>query len=76
MLHIWTVTRSLLDRRLHFLEDQSRIRMGYAAENMATIRKTAHNALKDNTLRKGGIKTKRLEAGWDERYMQEILLAL
>jgi len=59
-----------------FLEDQSRIRTGYAAENMATIRKIAHNALKNNTSRKGGIKTKRLQAGWDERYMQEILLAL
>jgi predicted transposase YbfD/YdcC len=59
-----------------FLEDHSRIRSGYAAENMATIRKIAHNALKNNTSTKGGIKTKRLRAGWDDRYMEEILLAL
>jgi predicted transposase YbfD/YdcC len=59
-----------------FLEDHSRIRIGHAAENMATIRKIAHNALKKTTSRKGGIKAKRLQAGWDDRYMEEILLAL
>ena len=59
-----------------FLEDHSRIRSGYAAENMAALRKIALNALKNNTSRKGGIKAKRLQAGWDNRYMEDILLAL
>ncbi|HOZ46428.1 MAG TPA: hypothetical protein PLO37_10640 [Candidatus Hydrogenedentes bacterium] len=59
-----------------FLEDQSRIRCGYAAENIATLHKIAHNALKKSTSRKGGIKAKRLQAGWDDHYMEEILLAL
>jgi len=59
-----------------FLEDQSRIRCGYAAENIATVRKIAHNALKKSTSRKGGIKNKRLQAGWDDQYMQELLLGL
>lgn len=59
-----------------FGEDQSRIRSGYAAENIAAIRKIANNALKQCTSRKGGVKTKRLQAGWDDRFMEEILLAL
>lgn len=59
-----------------FGEDQSRIRSGYAAENIATIRKIANNALKQCNSRKGGVKTKRLQAGWDDRFMEEILLAL
>ncbi len=59
-----------------FLEDQSRIRTGHGPENMAAIRKIAHNTLKKSTSRKGGIKAKRLQAGWDNHYMEEILLAL
>lgn len=59
-----------------FLEDQSRIRTGYAAENMALIRKISHNALKSDRATKAGIKTKRLKAGWDNDYMQKILLGL
>ena len=59
-----------------FLEDQSRIRVGYAAENMATTREIAHNTLKQSTSRKGGIKNRRLQAGWDNGYMEEILLTM
>lgn len=59
-----------------FGEDQSRIRSGYAAENIAAIRKIANNTLKQCTPRKGGVKAKRLQAGWDDRFMKEILLAL
>lgn len=73
----WAIENSLhwvLD--VVFLEDLSRIRIGNAAENMATIRKIAHNALKKNTSSKSGVKGKRLQAGWDDRYMEEILLGL
>lgn len=59
-----------------FGEDQSRIRSGYAAENIAAIRKIANNALKQCISRKGGVKAKRLQAGWDDRFMEELLLAL
>ena len=59
-----------------FLEDQSRIRSGYAAENIATIRKIAINALKKNTTKKASVRAKRKLTGWDNLYMQEILLAL
>lgn len=59
-----------------FLEDQSRIRLGYAAENIAAIRKIANNALKKCTSRKGGVKNKRLQAGWDDRFMEDIIMAM
>lgn len=59
-----------------FDEDQSRIRSGHAAENIAAIRKIANNTLKQCTSRKGGVKAKRLQAGWDDQFMREILLAL
>lgn len=59
-----------------FNEDQCRIRTGYAAENFATIRRLALNALKADKTKKGGVKAKRLQAGWDNDYLREILIAM
>lgn len=59
-----------------FLEDQSRIRMRYAAENMATIRKIALNAIKKNKTRKASARAKRKIAAWDDAFLKEILLEL
>lgn len=73
----WRVENSLhwvLD--VAFAEDQCRIRTGYAAENLATIRRLAINALKTNTTKKGGVKAKRLQAAWDNDYLRDILLAM
>lgn len=73
----WRVENSLhwvLD--IAFNEDQCRIRIGHAAENLATIRRLAINALKANTSRKGGVKAKRLQAAWDIEYLIEILMAM
>jgi predicted transposase YbfD/YdcC len=56
-----------------FREDESRIRIGHAAENMARLRQIALNLLKRETTRKVGIKTKRLRAGWDDGYMMKLL---
>jgi predicted transposase YbfD/YdcC len=73
----WGVENSLhwvLD--VAFGEDQCRIRTGYAAENFATIRRLALNALKTNTTKKGGVKAKRLQAAWDNDYLRDILLAI
>lgn len=56
-----------------FREDDARARMGHAAENLATLRKIALNLLKQETSSKRGIKTKRLRAGWDHRYLLKIL---
>lgn len=73
----WQVENSLhwiLD--VAFYEDQCRIRMGYAAENLATVRKMALNVLKTNKSKKGGVKAKRLQAAWDNDYLREILMAM
>jgi predicted transposase YbfD/YdcC len=57
-----------------FLEDQSRIRTRYAAENMATIRKIALNTIKKNSSRKASARAKRKLAAWENDYLKEILL--
>lgn len=59
-----------------FNEDQCRVRTGYAAENLAPMRRLALNALKANTSKKGGIRAKRLLAGWDNDFLREILMAM
>ena len=56
-----------------FREDQSRARAGYAAENLATLRRLALNLLKRETTKKRGIKGKQLNAGWDHAYLLRLL---
>lgn len=56
-----------------FREDDSRVRVGNAPENLALVRKLTHNLLKQETSLKRGIKTKRLRAGWDRNYLLKIL---
>lgn len=71
----WAVENSLhwvLD--MAFDEDQSRVRKGNAAENMAMLRHVALNLLKgDTTTRKVGIATRRKKAGWSGDYMMHLL---
>ena len=68
-----------IENRLHwhldvtFAEDQSRIRKGHADANFSIIRRTALSLLQNNHSRKLGVKNKRLSAGWDKTYLQEIL---
>jgi predicted transposase YbfD/YdcC len=56
-----------------FREDQSRARTGYAAENLATLRRLALNLLKREKTKKRGIKGKQLNAGWDHAYLLRLL---
>lgn len=56
-----------------FREDECRVRKGHASENLAVIRHIALNLLKKNKSCKGGIKAKRLKAGWDDTYRELIL---
>jgi len=69
----WGVENSLhwvLD--VVFKEDQCRAREGYAAQNLATLRRLALNALK----REPGKRSMRLRvkrAGWDNNYLRSVL---
>lgn len=56
-----------------FGEDQSRARTGYAAENLATLRRLALNILRRETTKKRGIKGKQKSAGWDHAYLLRLL---
>lgn len=56
-----------------FREDESRIRKDHGPENMATLRQIALNLLKQDKSLKVGIKSKRKNAGWDERYLLKVL---
>jgi predicted transposase YbfD/YdcC len=56
-----------------FGEDKSRIRKDHAPENLAIVRHMALSALKRDTTTKGGIKTRRKEAGWSRTYLLKLL---
>lgn len=57
-----------------FQEDQCRIRKGHADANFSSLRRTALSLLKNEPTAKVGIKNKRLTAGWDETYLEKVLL--
>jgi predicted transposase YbfD/YdcC len=69
-----------IENRLHwqldvtFQEDQCRIRQGHADANFSILRRTALSMLKNESTLKVGIKNKRLAAGWDESYLEKVLL--
>lgn len=56
-----------------FREDQSRARTGYAAENLATLRRLALNLLKREKTKRRGIRGKQLNASWDHAYLLKLL---
>lgn len=58
-----------------FHEDDSRIRCGYAPQNMAVIRHFALNLLAQESSATVGKKAKRLKAGWDNAYLAKVLAA-
>lgn len=71
----WSIENSLhwqLD--VTFGEDQSRLRRGHADANFSILRRTALSLLKNNHTLKVGVKNKRLAAGWDDSYLQQVLL--
>jgi predicted transposase YbfD/YdcC len=69
-----------IENRLHwqldvtFQEDQCRLRQGHADANFSILRRTALALLKNEPTAKVGIKNKRLIAGWNETYLQQVLL--
>jgi len=58
---------------VHFREDQSRARTGYAAENLATLHRLALNLLRQEKTKKRGIRGKQLNASWDHAYLLRLL---
>ena len=68
-----------IENKLHwtldvaFAEDASRKRAGNAAQNYSMLLKIALNILKNESSKKLSIKSKRLEAAWNEDYLLKIL---
>ena len=68
-----------IENKLHwvldvaFNEDASRVRKDYAPENLALMRHVARNLLRQNSSVKGGVKARRLRAGWDNDYLLRVL---
>ena len=70
----WGVENSLhwvLD--VAFREDDSRVRVGNAAENLSVLRRMALNMLKSESSVKVGVAAKRKKAGWDTDYLIRVL---
>ena len=69
-----------IENRLHwqldvtFQEDLCRLRKGHADVNFSILRRAALALLKNESTLKVGIKNKRLTAGWDEAYLEKVLL--
>lgn len=57
-----------------FREDESRARNDNSAENLNVIRHMTLNMLKKETSLKAGIAGKRLKCGWDEKYLEKVLM--
>lgn len=56
-----------------FREDESRVRVGHAAHNLALLRRLALNLLRQDRQGAGGTKAKRLQAAWDPHYLLHLL---
>jgi predicted transposase YbfD/YdcC len=56
-----------------FREDDCRIRKGHGAENFAVLRHIALNLLRRETSAKRSIKSKRMKAALDEKYLFKVL---
>lgn len=73
--HHWRIENQLhwvLD--VAFEEDKSRPCRGHSAENLAVMRHMAVNLLHQETTAQGGVKAKRLKAGWDDAYLHKVLM--
>lgn len=68
-----------IENKLHwtldvsFREDASRKRAGNSAQNFSVVNKTALNLLKNDISIKASVMSKRLNAGWNQEYLKNIL---
>jgi len=63
----------VLDRA--FRADESRVRTGESAHNLAVLRHSALNLLRKEKTARCGITARRLKAGWDHQYLLKVLAA-
>ncbi len=68
-----------IENRLHwvldmaFREDDCRVRVGHAPENLAIVRHFALNLLRQDRSSKGSVPTKRFRAALDDAYLRSVL---
>ncbi len=71
-----------IENRVHwvldvaFREDESRVRLGDGAENLAVLRHFALNLLRQERTAKGGLATRRFRAALDQDYLLTVLAGL
>lgn len=58
---------------MYFGEDRSRARTEHAAANLAVLRRWIVTLLRQDTTVTGGIEKKRLQAGWNESILEQLL---
>lgn len=59
-----------------FGDDASRVRVGHGAANMALRRRLVLNVFHQDHAKPGGVKSRRLQAGWDLAYLLHLLALL
>lgn len=58
---------------VNFREDLNRARAGHSAQNLGTVRRIALNLLTQEITHKRGIACKHKTAGWNHKYLMEVL---
>jgi predicted transposase YbfD/YdcC len=54
-------------------EDKCKVRKDHGSKNLSVLRRCTMNILKQDTVTKAGIKSRRAKAGWNRSYMLKLL---